>query len=86
MNKTKLLGELKKNPRNVSFKRLCNIAIAFGFRYRGGKGSHSIYVRDGVNELMNFQNVHGKAKPYQVKQFIKIVEKYNLTKEEKQDV
>lgn len=60
---------------------MCNIAEAFGFRFRGGKGSHRIYVRKGITELLNFQNVNGKAKPYQVKQFIKIVEKYNLLEE-----
>ena len=37
-----------------------------------------IYVKEGVVELLNFQNVNGKAKSYQVKQFIKIIEKYNL--------
>jgi hypothetical protein len=35
-----------------------------------------------MKELLNFQNVGGKVKPYQVRQFIKIVEKYNLLKEE----
>jgi len=32
--------------------------------------------------MLNFQNVGGKAKPYQVKQLIKIIEKYNLLEEE----
>jgi len=31
---------------------------------------------------LNFQNVEGKAKPYQVRQFIKIVEKYYLVEED----
>jgi len=44
----------------------------------GGKGSHRIYVLRGVGELLNFQNVDGKAKPYQVKQFINIIEKYRI--------
>jgi hypothetical protein len=35
-----------------------------------------------VEELLNFQNVKGKAKPYQVKQFIKIIEKYGFLEEE----
>jgi len=38
-------------------------------------------VKEGIKELLNFQNVGGKAKPYQVKQFLKIVEKYNLLEE-----
>jgi len=57
---------------------LCNAAELFGFRFRGGSGSHRIYVKDGVREMLNFQNVKGKAKSYQVKQFLKVVDKYKL--------
>ena len=81
MDKQRSFAEIKGNPRNIRFNKICNIAEAFGFRFRGGKGSHRIYVKEGVVELLNFQNVNGKAKPYQVKQFIKIIEKYNLLKE-----
>jgi len=81
MDKQRSFAEIKDNPRNIRFNKICNIAEAFGFRFRGGKGSHRIYVKEGVVELLNFQNVNGKAKPYQVKQFIKIIEKYNLLKE-----
>ena len=35
-----------------------------------------------MREMLNFQNVKGKAKPYQVKQFLKIVENYRLLEEE----
>ena len=31
-----------------------------------------------VKELMNLQDVEGVAKPYQVRQFLKLVERYNL--------
>jgi hypothetical protein len=86
MKKSRLFEELKKSPKNVRFESLCKTAEAFGFRFRGGKGSHRIYVRDGVYELLNFQNVGGKAKSYQVKRFIKIVEKYGLLEENGNDV
>jgi hypothetical protein len=86
MNKANLLEELKKNYKNIRFERLCNIAEVFGFKHRGGKGSHRIYVLREVTELLNFQNVDGKAKPYQVKQFIKIIEKYRLLREGENDV
>jgi hypothetical protein len=29
-------------------------------------------------ELINLQNVHGQVKPYQIKQFLALVERYNL--------
>jgi len=41
-------------------------------------GSHHIFERDGVPELINLQEVRGMAKPYQIRQFLKIVERYNL--------
>jgi hypothetical protein len=82
MDKRRVFEKLKKNPKNVRFERVCRIAEAFGFRFRGRRGSHRIYVRDGVNELLNFQSIGGKAKPYQVRQFIRIVEKYSLLEKE----
>ena len=84
--RSKLLEMLKKNPNNIRFNKLCNIAENFGFEFRGGKGSHRIYVKKGIKEMLNFQNVHGKAKPYQVRQLIKVIEKYNLLEEKDNDV
>ncbi len=69
---------LKKNLKNVRFTELCKAAELFGFKFRGGRGSHVVYVREGVKEILVFQNVKGKAKPYQVKQYFKnnkIIEK-----------
>lgn len=82
MQARQMIEELKRNPKNVRFDKLCNAAEAFGFLFKGGKGSHRIYVREGIREILNFQNVEGKAKPYQVRQFIKIVEKYYLVEED----
>ena len=81
MNKHELYEKLKRSPNNVRFEELCQTAELFGFGFRGGKGSHRIYTRRDVRELLNFQNVRGKAKAYQVKQFLKIVEQYSLLEE-----
>ena len=74
----KLYERITRNPLNVRFDELCKLAQGFGFMLKGGKGSHRIYTRKGVAEMMNFQNVDGNAKPYQVKQFLKIISKYKL--------
>jgi hypothetical protein len=76
---SKLLDELKTNPKKVRFARLCKIAEAFGFQMRKGSGSHRVYYRDGIWEILNFQDDGGWAKPYQVRQFIKLIEKYDLS-------
>ena len=78
MNKKQWLEELKANPKKIRFARICKIAEAFGFQTRQGPGSHRIYYKDGVREILNIQNEDGWAKPYQVRQFIKIIEKYDL--------
>jgi hypothetical protein len=78
MDKQELLEELKANPKKVRFTRLCQIAESFGFETRKGTGSHRVYFRDGVWELLNFQNEGGWAKAYQVRQFIKVIERHNL--------
>ena len=41
-----------------------------------------IFKNKNINELINIQNVNGEAKPYQIKQFLILVEKYNLRMEE----
>ena len=43
------------------------------------KGSHHIFARPNVPELLNLQDIDGKAKPYQVKQLLGLVERYNLS-------
>ena len=37
MDKRQLIEELKRNPKNVRVRKLCKIAEAFDFRFRGGK-------------------------------------------------
>jgi len=38
-------------------------------------------VHPAVTELLNLQNVNGRAKPYQVRQFLRLVEKHHLAME-----
>jgi len=78
----KLFTSVKNNPTNVRFKEICKLAEVFGFKYRGGKGSHKVYSQKGIPEILNFQNVKGMAKPYQVRQFLQLIEEYNLTMKE----
>jgi len=54
----------------------------FGFHLSRVKGSHHIFVHPQVRELVNLQNVDGRAKPYQIRQFLRLVERYNLTMED----
>ncbi len=51
---------------------------AYGFKLSRVSGSHHIFTKPDVEVIVNLQNVQGKAKPYQVKQFIKVIEIYSL--------
>ena len=42
-------------------------------------GSHRIFNHPAIPGMLNFQPDGNKAKPYQVWQFIKLVEKYGLS-------
>jgi predicted RNA binding protein YcfA (HicA-like mRNA interferase family) len=58
-----------KSDQNFAFDDLCYTLERAGFESRSGKGSHRIYYKDGVVEIINLQPSHGgQAKPYQVKQ------------------
>ncbi|MEW5722855.1 MAG: type II toxin-antitoxin system HicA family toxin [Thermodesulfobacteriota bacterium] len=70
------------NLQNVPFGDFVHLMEGFGFKLLRTKGSHHIYGRPGVNELVNLQNVQGQAKPYQIRQFLRLVERYNIRMEE----
>jgi predicted RNA binding protein YcfA (HicA-like mRNA interferase family) len=79
MNKRKLLKKLLASPANARFGDVCGLAEAFGFILSRIAGSHHIYVHPEIPELVNLQEVAGKAKPYQARQLLTLVERYNLT-------
>jgi predicted RNA binding protein YcfA (HicA-like mRNA interferase family) len=82
MKKRKLLEKLLSGSKNVRFSELVTVVEAFGFRLSRVNGSHHIFVHPQIPELVNLQNKGGKAKPYQVRQFLTLVEQYNLQLEE----
>jgi predicted RNA binding protein YcfA (HicA-like mRNA interferase family) len=78
MKKSKLLQKALTSPRNVRFEEMVALVEASGFRLSRVKGSHHIFVHPDVRGLINIQEVGGQAQPYQVRQFLKLVERYNL--------
>lgn len=65
------------SDKNISFSELCSMLKYLGFEERI-KGSHHIFSRNGVEEILNVQPKKSKAKPYQVKQVRNIILKYKL--------
>jgi predicted RNA binding protein YcfA (HicA-like mRNA interferase family) len=80
--KQKLIQKLLSGSKNIRFSEAQTAIEAFGFRLARVSGSHYIYTHPDLPELINLQHVGGKAKPYQIKQFLEIVERYNLQLED----
>jgi hypothetical protein len=51
---------------NISFADLVKLLHRLGFSERI-RGSHHIFAREGIAEILNLQASGAKAKPYQVK-------------------
>ena len=78
MNKRRFLKKILAGSKNVRFSDMVGLVEAFGFELSRTDGSHHIFTRTGISELVNLQNVRGEAKPYQVRQFLRLVERHNL--------
>jgi len=57
-----LLQKALASPVNLRFEEACALARAFGFHLSRVSGSHHIFVHPSVRELLNLQDVRGKAK------------------------
>ena len=66
--------------RNIRFADFVRLAEAHGFVFAGQVGSHRGY-KHSCGAVLNLQEKDGEAKPYQITQFLKIVDAYGLTME-----
>lgn len=73
---------LRGDVANVDFTDLVNLLLALGFQEVGGRGSHRVFGRAGVTELVNLQEEKGQAKRYQVRQILTLMRRYDLQVEE----
>lgn len=77
----KLLARLLSGTADPAFRfdDLCALLRRLGFAERQRGGSHHVFTRDGVSEILNLQpRGGGEAKPYQVRQVRDVVLKYGL--------
>ncbi|MBD2081833.1 type II toxin-antitoxin system HicA family toxin [Leptolyngbya sp. FACHB-17] len=79
--KRKLLKKILEGSNNVSFDELVTLVEGFGFTLSRINGSHHIFHHPDIPDLVNLQNRKGKAVPYQIRQFLSIVEEHALTLE-----
>ena len=81
--RTKLLETILRgtSDTNIPFDALRGLLRELSFDERI-KGSHHIFTKEGVAEILNLQPRGAKAKPYQVQQVRKTILKYRLAGDE----
>ena len=63
---------------NVAFADAKRLLGALGFEELRVKGSHHVYGRPGLAEQLNLQDRCGQAKPYQLRQLLALIRRYDL--------
>lgn len=75
MKKQKRLEAIKNNPSGVRFDDFSSAIVAAGFTFSRQKGSHRVYTNERSQQTLIIQpGTNGMAKPYQVKQFLAMLE------------
>jgi predicted RNA binding protein YcfA (HicA-like mRNA interferase family) len=67
-----------RSDQNISFDDLCYVLDRAGFSFRQGGGSHRIYSKQDIPEIINVQPKGNLAKAYQVKQVRELLVRYKI--------
>jgi predicted RNA binding protein YcfA (HicA-like mRNA interferase family) len=80
MTPRRLLVRLSRGQvRNVRFSDLVRLLQALGFVLDRTRGSHHVFVHRELGEILVLQpDRNGQAKPYQIRQLLRLVERYAL--------
>ena len=66
-----------RSDANIRFSDLRALMEYLGFEERV-RGSHHLFDKEGIVEIINLQSRSDHAKPYQVRQVRQLILKYNL--------
>jgi predicted RNA binding protein YcfA (HicA-like mRNA interferase family) len=68
---------------NVRFSDFTQLVAALGFEPDRTSGSHRLYLHPQLVERLNLQPLrNGDAKPYQIRQLVRLIEEYSLRLED----
>ncbi len=70
-----------RSDANIRFTDLRALLFHLGFSERI-RGSHHLFDKDGIMEILNLQSKGGQAKPYQMRQVRHLILKYKLGEED----
>ena len=81
VRRDKLLQVAQQRPAGLKFRELCSLVEAVGYQLDRQEGSHLIYwhpLRRDAPRLNLQEGRSSSAKPYQVRQVLRIIEDYGL--------
>jgi hypothetical protein len=71
-----LLAKMRRSPKGISFSDLCKVCDFYFGKARQSGSSHRIYKTPWQGDpRVNIQDDKGMAKPYQVRQVLKAIER-----------
>lgn len=70
------------DSKNIRFNDFTKLVEAFGFELARVRGSHHIFEHPNLPEILNLQNSKGQVKSYQIRQFLQLIEQYDLELED----
>lgn len=77
MRPDRLLARVRDGSlNNVAFRDFVRLVKALGFEHVRTRGSHATYHHPASVRLLSIQPKAGKAKSYQIAQFLQILEEY----------
>jgi len=72
----KILSQMRQSPTQVRYTDLYRLCVAYFGEPRQRGSSHAVFKTPWPGDpRVNIQNARGKAKPYQVRQVLKAVER-----------
>jgi predicted RNA binding protein YcfA (HicA-like mRNA interferase family) len=83
VNRRRLLERLRRgHVQNVPFEDFCTLLEGLGFELARTVGSHRHFDHPALPELFTVQPRRGDAMPYQLRQCLRLVDRYNLRLED----
>jgi hypothetical protein len=71
-----IIADMRRNPHGIRFRDLCRVCDCFFGKARQGGSSHRLYKTPWQGDpRVNIQNDKGMAKPYQVRQVLRAIDR-----------
>jgi hypothetical protein len=79
----KLLAKMRESPTNITYNELYSVCVHYFGEPRQNGTSHANFKMPWPGDpRVNIQSKNGKAKPYQVKQALEAIDKFDARKED----